>query len=218
LNKTIQENVMKRLVIFREGLAVFLGAVMLVSSALAQASAPGAQVDGIKVHGHWIIVVKNPDGSVSSHHEFENSLFPGDGDVALAAILSRTSSVGMWAIELDGPAAAKPCHNGTGVQCEILEPNGNVLSGEETFENLTMQLTGTYKTQIVLSGTAKSTNGGQISSVSTFIGTCSASVLPSSCGRYGGSGSHRLTDHALTVPITIVAGQSINVTVTLSFS
>jgi hypothetical protein len=209
---------MKQLAIWKDGVAVLLAAAMLVSSARAQASAPEGQSDTVKVHGHWTIVVKNPDGSVASHHEFENSLFQDDGQLVLAAILSRTSSTGMWAIELDGPTAAKPCNNGTsGVQCEILEPNGNLLSGEETFENLTMQLAGTHKTQIVLSGTAKSTNGGQISIVSTFIGICNASVLPSSCGRYG-SGAHRLTIHSLTSPIAIVASQSINVTVTLSFS
>ena len=29
---------------------------------------------GIKVHGHWTIEVRNPDGSVATHREFENSL------------------------------------------------------------------------------------------------------------------------------------------------
>ena len=135
---------MKQLAILRDGVAMLLATVMLVSSASAQTSAPKGQSETIKVHGHWTIVVKNPDGSVASHREFENALFQGDGDVVLAAILSRTSSTGMWAIELDGPTAAKPCNNGTsGVQCEILEPNGNLISGEEAFENLTMQLAGT---------------------------------------------------------------------------
>jgi hypothetical protein len=218
VERNIQENVMKQLAILRDGVAMLLATVMLVSSASAQTSAPKGQSETIKVHGHWTIVVKNPDGSVASHREFENALFQGDGDVVLAAILSRTSSTGMWAIELDGPTAAKPCHNGTsGVQCEILEPNGNLISGEEAFENLTMQLAGTPKAQVILSGTAKSINGGQINLVSTFIGICNASVLPSSCGRYG-SGIHRLTMHTLTPPMTIVASQSINVTVTLSFS
>src|SRR3954454_12548557 len=30
--------------------------------------------DGIKVHGHWTIDVKNADGSLASHNEFENAL------------------------------------------------------------------------------------------------------------------------------------------------
>src|SRR5271168_3514589 len=30
--------------------------------------------EGITVHGHWTIDVKNPDGTVASHHEFENSI------------------------------------------------------------------------------------------------------------------------------------------------
>src|ERR1700747_3718133 len=37
----------------------------------------GGQHEGIKVHGHWTIEVRNPDGSLTRHVEFENSLDPG---------------------------------------------------------------------------------------------------------------------------------------------
>jgi hypothetical protein len=35
---------------------------------------PRGQSDGIKVHGHWTIEVRNPDGTLAKHSEFENSL------------------------------------------------------------------------------------------------------------------------------------------------
>src|SRR5207237_8527169 len=39
-----------------------------------QAEEPnGKQSVGIRVHGHWTIVVRNADGSVASLSEFENS-------------------------------------------------------------------------------------------------------------------------------------------------
>jgi hypothetical protein len=38
-------------------------------------SAKGAK-EGISVHGHWTIEVRNPDGSVDKHVEFENGICP----------------------------------------------------------------------------------------------------------------------------------------------
>ena len=30
--------------------------------------------EGIQVHGHWIVTVTNPDGTLDAVHEFENEL------------------------------------------------------------------------------------------------------------------------------------------------
>jgi hypothetical protein len=35
--------------------------------------------NGIKVHGHWVIDVRNPDGTLAEHRDFENSLTTGGG-------------------------------------------------------------------------------------------------------------------------------------------
>ena len=41
----------------------------------AAASAPSGGLNtGIQIHGHWKIVVRNPDGTVATRREFENSL------------------------------------------------------------------------------------------------------------------------------------------------
>ena|SRR3984885_10559267 len=72
------------------------------SKTAAAAAQPRAQVthspekamrSGVKVHGYWKIDVKDPDGRLASHNEFENSLTTGDpnglsGDDALALLLS----------------------------------------------------------------------------------------------------------------------------------
>jgi hypothetical protein len=84
--------------------------------------------EGIKVHGHWTIEVRNPDGSVQKHVEFENSIvatnladMPG-GPAFLYALLSGTGSfaqppsseltgntyAGGWAINLQAPSGKTP--------------------------------------------------------------------------------------------------------------
>ena len=41
--------------------------------------------EGLQVHGHWRVVVRNPDGSIASRHEFNNALV--DEAVPLRALL-----------------------------------------------------------------------------------------------------------------------------------
>lgn len=77
-------------------------------------SAPKGQHEGITVHGHWIIEVRNPDGKVVSHTEFENALSPGfpvptvgqapGGGAFLSALLTgQVVSPVSWGIFLEGP-------------------------------------------------------------------------------------------------------------------
>ena len=211
---------MKQLGMWKYSLRAVLIVVTLLASTMAQTEANGAQHDAVKIHGHWTIVIKNADGSVASRHEFENALFQGDGDRLLAGILGRTMATGNWIIGLDAPSAstARPCNSGGApAPCQIAEPNGSALSGEELFANLTIQVTGATKNQLTLSGSAKSTNGGQLGQVSTYAGACQSSVAPSSCGAFGSS-IHQFTAHSVSPVIAVQAGQSINVTVVISFS
>jgi hypothetical protein len=57
---------------------------------------------GVKVHGHWVLQVKNPDGSLGDRREFENSLTTvgafSSGDQVLGLLLSGNASVGDPAI------------------------------------------------------------------------------------------------------------------------
>ncbi len=62
---------------------------------------------GVKVHGHWIIEVRNPDGSLVTHREFENEIQVA-GVATLASLLARTATPGAWSIGL-GDAVSPPC-------------------------------------------------------------------------------------------------------------
>lgn len=83
------------------------------------AAKPGGRgsSEGIKVHGHWTIEVRNPDGKLVSHSEFENGLcttpsgLPAGytyGDYVIATLLAGNSVAGGWAVELGNPAIPSP--------------------------------------------------------------------------------------------------------------
>jgi hypothetical protein len=55
-----------------------------------------ASQQGVKVHGHWKIDIKNPDGTIVQHREFENSL--ADQGALLANLLAGKSTSGEAAI------------------------------------------------------------------------------------------------------------------------
>jgi len=186
-------------------------------NAAQQDKSRGGPQEGIKLHGHWTIVIKNPDGSVASRNEFENALYPGGGDYILAALLSRSASIGFWGVVLDGPTGARPCVlSGAQAACEISETNGPQLTGPQIFTNLSIQRTGDLH-GVVLSGSATSANGGQIASVESHLLYCDPSVVPSACWGFGAS-SREITSHTLTAPIAVQAGQIMQVTVTITFS
>jgi hypothetical protein len=62
------------------------------------------QSGGIKVHGHWVLEVKNPDGKLADRREFDNSLVTGgkyvSGDQLLAAMLSGDLVSGGFGVAL----------------------------------------------------------------------------------------------------------------------
>lgn len=62
--------------------------------------------EGIKVHGHWTIEVRNSDGTVVTHREFENSLMSG-GATTLASFLTGSQTFAYWSLDLSG--APQPC-------------------------------------------------------------------------------------------------------------
>jgi hypothetical protein len=78
------------------------------SGSKASSRKPG--VEGIKVHGHWKIDVRNADGTLARSYEFENSLVsPNAADVALSQILSGQATIAGWAIELGSSTPTALC-------------------------------------------------------------------------------------------------------------
>jgi len=123
--------------IFLVNLSVFCeaqsGAVPAPHSAPAAAARPvghpRGEHEGIKVHGHWTIEVKNPDGKLVSHTEFENALVQPEGAKTLAYLLLGIEVPGGYLVTLTNGAATGtgPCGalaNGN-TSCNLL---GSLLS------------------------------------------------------------------------------------------
>src|SRR5579864_4076802 len=137
----------------------------------------GGQHEGIKVHGHWTIEVRNPDGAVINHREFENSL-QSSGGIALASILAGAASPGMWEIRLNGsastPSPCPPAPSGfrflpaSDTSCVILSSvfaSSASSASSNVFPNLTVNSSGTG--QLVLNGSAIAAQNGGVAIVSS---------------------------------------------------
>jgi hypothetical protein len=62
---------------------------------------PGGNHEGIQIHGHWVIEVRNPDGTVTARREFENSILPM-GSAFLASLIAGNNATGGLAVLLNG--------------------------------------------------------------------------------------------------------------------
>jgi hypothetical protein len=176
-----------------------------------RAQEPQGPREGITVHGHWAIDIKNPDGSPVLHREFENALI-GSGQFALSAILSRRLVVGPWSIALI-EGTTSPC--GTTIvggytfqkRCLITELPTMYAADVPISTNLTVSSDASFRTT-VLTGSFQSTEAGDLGGVKTVVGTCTAAGV---CSPVDFSGT------AISA-ITIAKGQIVQVSVTLSFS
>jgi hypothetical protein len=92
------------------------GAIPKAPAPPAAKSSSHGPSDGIKVHGYWTIEVRNPDGKVAKHLEFENQLctafvdpgtgaFVPGGDTTLAFLFTGQAAPGAWSIVLGNPEA-----------------------------------------------------------------------------------------------------------------
>jgi hypothetical protein len=152
---------------------------------------------GIKVHGHWTIDVKNPDGSVASHREFENAL--AGGGTLLSRILANPDTTAFgWAVLLEGSIPSLTIV--TPAVAAVL-PAGFVPSSA----NLTASVDPTSG-QLLLQGSASATAAGAIGAVVTDL----------YFGNQGANGS--FTSRTLTQVINVQVGQIVQVTVAISFS
>lgn len=206
----------------------------------AKRSTPKGQQEGIAVHGHWIIDVRNPDGKVVSHREFENSLANGLGGGAtlLAAMLGRTVTTGSWQIILADSAAqsnqviiSEPSSEAAAACPSIISNIGHEL-GVGTCSN-TLSLAGATLSGAALSGVTVTLTGSgtvpqgfpaQIGFVETANVACATSDSPTICF----NDLHAINNFPLTArtldgqgtdpaSVAVVAGQVVSVTVVISF-
>lgn len=197
---------------FRALLAVCVVAAMAIAAHAQTPPAPGGPTEGIKVHGHWTIDIRNADGTLASHHEFENAL-TASGQLALASLLSGFGQSRQWSIDLlDVSGGQHPCGNPqTGRQiCAIHADPPTVSSSQNPL--------GVVETNhLLLSGTVTSFTGGTsiLSGVWTMLDMCGRADPNCSLNN---AAHYQFTSHSLASPITVAAGQIIQVTVDITFS
>lgn len=171
----------------------------------------GGPQEGIRVHGHWTIEIRNPDGTVVTRREFENALIGGP---TLANILARVSSVSHWAVQISRVSGSPfPCGS---TVCFITEAgSGFSPAGGAVFKNLTLTRS---TSKLTLSGNATASANSEVSLVRTNLLTCDAKVAPASPCTNAVSLGSLITQKDLNPVIPVSTGQQIQVTVEISFS
>jgi hypothetical protein len=110
----------------------------------AASSHAGDSAEGIKVHGHWTIVVRDPDGTLVERREFDNALHPVGGVRILPMILGRVESVGNWQILTISSPAEEVCVDGGAnpVQTCIIAEATDPLTLNQVFKTLAVTVPG----------------------------------------------------------------------------
>jgi len=208
---------------------------------------------GVRVHGHWRIVVRNPNGTVVRRVEFENSLDPGvtflktqlPGGAALLGDVMAGQAVtppGSWTIILAGPAGLGGISSDSNGPCSFSSESlgtpfgGCIIAGSNSALAELCSTSGQPPSPVAscnlsaapvpsgfqLSGNIFASNTGQIAAVATLAGAaCGTSSAPlSNCALTNAGGMDTLTSTSSFpgAPINVTTGQSLSVTVTITFS
>jgi hypothetical protein len=166
------------------------------ASSVAKPAAKGAQ-EGIKVHGHWIIEVRNPDGSITARQEFDNALDPIVGADILTGLLSGEYVPGGFFVALYAPsglcqpsAGGAPINGQTAASVCFLNDTRSIIlpnvctspssCGSLTYAPSPGSGATTPASGYTLAGTVQmpAGSGGTISSVATGNILCEATGSP----------------------------------------
>ena len=173
---------------------VFSAALLFLGAGSVAAQAP----EGIKIHGDWVLEVRNADGSVAERRAFKNALMPR-GKQDLAALLGRSSQLAYWRVGTYNTTGV--CLAGTDY-CQIREAGDNMSAG-----GLPMSRTVTVATvnnEVVLRASFVANADGEITEVNTLMMRLN-------------EGADAFTATALSPAVAVKATQSVSLTVTFSF-
>ena len=180
-----------------------------------QKGSDGVQ-DGIKLHGNWVLDVRNPDGTLVRHSEFKNSLM-ATGQAGLAKLL-RGLPFYAWVVTfnesrvinateiLPDLCAAVGLQQGIG-QINVSEPGGPHGPGDGICFVSTLSVAAPGN-QLVMTGSFTVTRAGDIQRVVTHLQTKGGALAD----------SYRFTMATLPTPLPVAQGQIVQFTYTLSFS
>ncbi len=185
---------------------------------------PGSE--GITIHGHWIMNVVNRDGSIAEHRDFENALVPQQGGSVIAGLLLGTFSPQTFDVVLAGTGKTALLYL-SGQTCPQVFANFHGDCSPTLTEAL-----GPGGYSVVLQSTYTPAAAVTITTVSTNLGTCPTTAPPNvvsaatcqatTSGPIPGAGGAYVgifNFTAATIPdLTVASGQSLAVTVTISFN
>ena len=192
--------------------------------------------EGIKVHGHWTIDIKNPDGTLAQHNEFENSFQPG-GSIVLIQLITGIAIPSDMAIGVTSPTGqTPPCGPSSQSIClmvrSLVDEPGNGFCA-----NLAVCSTGlTSSTSfaalpytLTYAGSFQAADAGSITGVESILGSCVQSpvgletVSPSNCtadnlNNTNSGQSYAIFSGTTINAVAVTAGQIVQVSVTFTFS
>jgi hypothetical protein len=223
--------------------AAATSAASFAREGVAQKPADGMH-QGLTMHGHWIIDIKDPDGTPRQHHEFENSI-QYDGQNYLIGLMSGYGAAGPWEIYFSNAGATtagSPCNTGNYPYCAIVystttTPGQFACSIYTCASGLTITPTFGAGPTLTLSGSIAATQAGTIGFVATGMNACGqtgvasfptaiSTVSPATCYTSPNGGTNSIgndfggtaTSTTLSAPISVAKGQLMQITVVLSFS
>ncbi len=191
---------------------------------------------GMKMHGHWVIDVKNPDGTLVEHRDFQNSLSASAQGI-LIGLLAGGFTPGDYMIAMGAQTGNAPCvavfqfcgiaHNLTTSPatnyCSAYYCSGNLTYGF----NYGTLFSGPYS--FVMSGSITANQAGTIGTVYTIYNACAnvpvgtnptgpLAITPAACVTNTVNNWVGPLSAAAITPVTVANGQIIQVTVTITFS
>lgn len=197
-------------------------AALAALAGIANSAYAGGADEGIVVHGHWTIEVRDSDGSVAERYEFENAL-TSQGSEMFTKLLGRVETPGDWEIRSASVASQEVCEHPAGTPttiCTIAEPT-NPSTFNSYFKNLTVTVAPSAPFKLTLSGNIIAQRTGELSTVGVQLNACSSATAPDACpGTIQASlvDSQFVTSTTLGTPVPVVIGQQVLVSVEISFS
>jgi hypothetical protein len=182
--------------------------VLALAIALAPSGASGGSDESVAVSGHWLIEVRDPDGTLVTRREFHNAL---TGASRLAEHVRGVFTPGPMRVVLACAFATcvNPCPN----RCSVTEARAVGAASTSLFKNLTVT---TLPTGFELRGFVVASTDGAITTVQTFVGLCPPNVAPANC--VVSQEATSLTGTNLSSPVPVASGQQVLVTVAVSFA
>jgi hypothetical protein len=202
---------------FAAAIAFVLFIAAASTSAAQSVEAAAAASGGIKVHGHWTIVVRDPDGTIVSRDEVQNAFNTASGGLIMSQFLAGTATPGAWVVAIGSTPECHPGANGF-LACTIAEPSTGGMAFDSHNLTASMPTTGPNAGRLVLRGSVRAPSAMTLHSLQSILYTCPGGTSPASCVYPAYTDSTLFSGKALALNTPVVADQVIDATVVISFT